>query len=225
MPLPSNWSRPRAQALAATLLLHALVAAWLLSARSEPPPARIEQALPIWLSSVPPRLAPPPVEPVTITLAPVELPATPFLERLIESRYAAPAPDWVGDARDVARAFGGGPERRQFAPEPGEPQQLQSKQLPPTVFKRPLPRVGTTVTTPEGETILWVSDNCYITIGSTSLTMGDFHMARAGVRRCQIGLGRKEPRDNLFDHLRKPPLNEQQEPGCGPGDKRQSCAP
>jgi hypothetical protein len=65
-----------------------------------------------------------------------------------------------------------------------------------------------------------------------SLTMQDFHKARQGVRRCQYGVGKKKPRGNLFDPVKRPPKSlpeprqpEQQEPGCRPEGGAQSCAP
>ena len=225
LPLPSTWSRTRATALAATLLLHAIVAVWLLAARTAPPQVLVEQAAPIWLPSAPPRLPPPPIEPLPITVDPVEPSVLPVLEPAADSSFAPPAPDWEGTAREVARAIGSRPERRRFGPEPEEPKQLKSKRPPPSVFERPLPRVGTAVKSPEGETILWVSDNCYIPLESISLTMQDFHKARQGIRQCQIGLGKRKPRDDVFDHLKKPPPPEQQEPGCRPAGGAQSCAP
>lgn len=225
LPLSLTWSRRRATALVATLLLHAVVAVWLLAARTAQPPVLVEQAAPVWLPSAPPRIPPPPVEPLPISMELVEPSVLRFLEPIPESTWAVPSLDWEGVARDVARAIGGGPERRRFGPEPGEPRQLKSKRPPPSVFERPLPRVGTTVTTPEGETILWVSDNCYIPLESMSLTMQDFHKARQGIRQCQIGLGKRKPRDDLFEHLKKPPPPEQQEPGCRPEGGARSCAP
>lgn len=209
----------------ATLLLHAVVAAWLLAARTAPPPMLLQQSVPVWLPVIPDRIPPPPVEPLPITVLPVEPSVLPMPKPAPDSAFALPAPDWEGEAREVARAIGRGPERRKFGPEPEEPRQLKSKRPPASVFERPLPRVGTTVKTPEGETILWVSDNCYIPLESQSLTMQDFHKARQGIRQCQIGLGRRKPRDDLFDHLERPPPPEQQKPGCRPVGGAQSCAP
>jgi len=233
LPLPSTWSRSRAKALAATLLLHAVVAVWLLGARTALPPVLVEQPMPVWLPAVTDRIPPPPVEPLPVTIEPIEPSVLPVVEPAADSAISQPRPDWEGAARQVARAVGGGVERRRFGPEPeDEPRQLKSKRPPPSVFERPLPRVGTTVTSPEGETILWVSDNCYIPIASMSLTMQDFHKARQGVRRCQYGVGKKEARGDLFDPIKKPSkplpeprLREQQEPGCRPEGGAQSCAP
>lgn len=233
LPLPSTWNRSRATALAATLLLHAVVAVWLLSARTAPPPFLIELPTPVWLPVVLDRIPPPPVAPRPITHDPVEPSVLPVVEQAPDSAITQPAPDWEGSAREVARAVGGGPGRRRLGPEPEEePGQLKSQRPPPSVFERPLPRVGTTVTSPEGETILWVSDNCYISLESRSLTMQDFHKARQGVRRCQIGVGKKKARGDLLDPIKKPPKplpeprpQEQQEPGCRPEGGAQSCAP
>jgi hypothetical protein len=228
-----DMNRSRATALAATLLLHAVVAAWLLAARFVPPPVLVEQPRPVWLPALPARIPPPPLEPLPITLEAVEPPVLSVMEPAPASVIEQPGPDWEGAAREVARAVGGGVERRRFGPEPEkEPPQLKSKRPPPSVFERPLPRVGTTVTTPEGETILWVSDNCYIPLESMSLTMQDFHKARQGVRRCQFGVGRKKARIDLFDPVKRPPKpppeprpREQQEPGCRAEGGAQSCAP
>jgi hypothetical protein len=233
LPLPSTWNRSRATALAATLLLHAVVALWLLTARPTPAPVLIEQPLPVWLPTLRDRTPPPPVEPLPVTIEPVEPLALPVREPGPDSAISRPAPDWEGTAREVARGVGGGVEQRRFGPEPeDEPRQLRSKRPPPSIFERPLPRVGTTVTSPEGETVLWVSDNCYIPIASMSLTMQDFHKARQGVRRCQYGVGKKKPRGDLFDPIKRPPKplpeprpREPQEPGCRPEGGAQSCAP
>ena len=233
MPLPSTWNRSRATALAATVLLHAVVAVWLLAARTAPPAVLVEQPMPIWVPVPTDRVPPPPVEPLPIAIEPVEPSVLPVLEPAADSAISQPALDWEGAAREVARAVGGGVERRRFGPEPEDgPRQLKSKRPPPSVFERPLPRVGTTVTTPEGETILWVSDNCYIPIESMSLTMQDFHKARQGIRRCQYGVGKKKARGDLFDPIKKPPKplpeprpQQQQEPGCRPEGGAQSCTP
>lgn len=132
--------------------------------------------------------------------------------------------DWYGDARAVAEAFGHDTTRRGFGTRPSQSGPKPGAKPEPTVFERPLARVGTTVTTPEGETILWVSDYCYISLGSTSLTMQDIHQARQGVRHCFIPVGRREPRGDLFDPLKHEPL-KQQEPGCRKDGQSPSCAP
>ena len=78
--------------------------------------------------------------------------------------------------------------------------------------------------TPEGETIIWVSDYCYVSISLPEPTQKDIHEARKGVRTCvlaQFG-GKKKPRDDLFDSIKRPP--PPQEPGCGKEGIGQSCA-
>jgi hypothetical protein len=226
--LPAGWNRPRATALGATLLLHVLVASWLLALRFELPPAPHVETRIDWVTTPrpvpPPRatasaLAPPEVEPITIV---------PWLEPLPE--VAVPRfYDFEGTAKDVAGAIGGGPSRRSFGGPLEDSDERPKEKTPPTIWKKPLPRVGTTVTTPDGETIIWVSDYCYISLYSRSLTMQEIHQGRQGVRTCilaQFG-GKKKPRDDLLEAIQRPsrPLsNEQQKPGCGPGDETQSCA-
>lgn len=207
--VPSSWNRSRATAIAATLLLHLVLATWLLSLRLDTPPAAVEIASLDWIPQAQP-LPPPLAEPLATPSAPVQAPSL-----LLPVPEAIPPPpmeyDWYGDARAVAGALGGSTERRTFGSAPAEPRRkLKSKpEGPPPFFEQPLPRVGTTVRTPEGETILWVSDYCFISLSSQSLTMRDFHDARQGVRQCIIPLGKAEPRGDLFDHLKRPPYKQQ----------------
>jgi hypothetical protein len=203
--VPSSWNRSRTTALVATLLLHLLLAAWILSVKSGEPPAAIEIAEVEW---VPPlqsllRLPPPAIQPMPLAAEPVE---EPFVVLPAPEPVTTPSMqfDWYGDARAAAR--GRATERHGFAAPDRSSRKLKSApDGPPPLFEQPLPRVGTTVTTTEGETILWVSDYCFISLSSTSLTMGDFHAARRGIRTCIVPLGRRKPRGDLFDHLKKPP--------------------
>ncbi len=199
----------KAKALAATLFLHLSLAAWLLSLKSGAPPLPVRISDFEWLpplQSLPP---PPPVQPVPDPAERVERPvmSLPVPEAITQAPVVY---DWYGDARVIARVRGGTAQRRGFGAGPAEsPGNLKSApEGPPPLFERALPRVGTTVTTPEGETILWVSDYCYISLSSTSLTMQDFHAAGQGVRRCIIPLGGREPRGDLFDHLKDPPAGQ-----------------
>lgn len=203
-PLPFWWNRSRATALAATLSLHVIVAAWLLAERAGMPAQRPMEVPPIWLPVLRPLEPPPPGERPTVIAEPWVEPATAIRPEFSpEAPVALPTPDWLGEARAVAGAIGREPQRRTFGEMPKAPAGRPKEEYPPSIYEPPLPRVGTTTTSPEGETVLWVSDNCYIPLESTSLTMRHFHEARQGIRRCQIGLGRKKPRGDLFDHLKR----------------------
>lgn len=236
--MPSSWNRSKATALATALLLHLGLASWLLSLRFGQPTA-VEQTLSFeWLSPPPEPVKPPPPQPMPLSPGAVETPQI-VLPALEEESQAITLPDWLEQGRQVASAFGRTPERRGFGEAPRAPPQLKSRRPSPSVFERPLPRVGTTVRSPEGESILWVSDNCYISLDSQSLTMGDFHAARRGVRRCNIGIGKKKPRDDLFAPIKRPekgshPFTEDdkgmrplspQEPGCRREEGSAGCAP
>lgn len=213
----SNWNHSRAIAIAATLLLHLVLAAWLLSLRmSEPPPA-IDVAEIEWIPPLQPLPPAPAPQPAPFSSEPLEAP-TILLPVPEEMTPSAVIHDWHGDARAVAEALRGSPNRRSFGKGPEPEHRLKSApDGPPPLFKQPLPRVGTTVTTTQGETILWISDYCYISLSSTSLTMKDFHDARKGVRTCIIPIGEREARGDLFDHLKKPPAGEPE--GQAPGQQ------
>jgi hypothetical protein len=222
-PLALQWNRSRAAAVAVTLLVHLGAATWLLSVRIERPSGLPTEPDLVWLPALqePPQSAPAPMAFQGARADPVPVLPVAASPDAPEST-AITLPDWAAEARAAAAQYGRGPDIRRFGPEPeGEAPRLRSKRPPPSVFERPLPRVGTTVRTPEGEQILWVSDNCYISLASQSLTLGDIHAARNGIRTCQYGIGRRKVRGDLFDPIRKP----QQEPGCGSGSGPQSCPP
>ena len=186
-----------------------MLAAWLLTLKLSTPPAAVEIESLDWVPQAQPLPPSPTNEPAPMPSEPVQAPSL-----LLPVPEAIPPPlieyDWYGDARAVAGALGGPTERRAFGSGPAESEpSLKSKpEGPAPLFEQPLPRVGTTVRTPEGETILWVSDYCFISLSSQSLTMKDFHDARQGVRQCIISIGEREPRGDLFDHLKRPPSGQ-----------------
>lgn len=206
--MPLGMNRSKAAALAATLVLHAVVMAWLLMLRFDLPPVTIVEEHLTWLPDFlkPPPPPPPPIE--EPSQAPVLIPVEqlPFPIPIIElpASEVVSLPDWFADARAVAGAIGKEPSYRKFGETPKAPPGRPKEEYPPSIWEKPLERVGKAYRTPEGEQILWVSDNCFISLGSQSLTMADFHKARNGVRRCNIGAGRREPRGDLFDHLKRP---------------------
>ena len=101
--------------------------------------------------------------------------------------FTPPAsPDWSAAACDVAKGLTAAPPYRHFGEFPKGPDERPKDRYPPSIWPKPLPRVGTTVTTPEGETIIWVSDYCYVSISSRSLTLKDIHDVRKGVRICVL---------------------------------------
>lgn len=215
-------NRSRAAAALATVVLHLFVGFWWLQSwsvgRLE---RRIEERL-VWLP-VPeaPPVAPPPlvIDSPPPAVAPITAPPLPLPE-------LAPAPrtDWSAAARDVAKGMTAAPTYQSFGEAPKGPEQRPTETLPPSIWPKPLPRVGTTVTTNEGETIIWVSDYCYVSISSRSLTQKEIHDSRKGVRTCILAEfgGEKKARDDLFDSIKRPP--PPQEPGCNREGVGQSCA-
>jgi hypothetical protein len=206
LPLPLGWNRSRTAALAASVVLHVVIVAWLVMLRFNVPVTAPVEAIPLWMPALPsPPPSPVPIEQLpapSLTIGPQPMP---FLDLDVPAIDGEPNPDWYGDAADVAGAIGSGPERRTFGETPKAPQGRPKEEYPPSIYEKPLPRVGTSYRTPEGEQILWVSDHCYISLGTQSLTMQDFHKAREGIRRCVIYAGKRNPRGDLFDHLKRPP--------------------
>lgn len=94
----------------------------------------------------------PPAQVAPITAAPIPPPEVPPSAR----------PDWSSTAREVAKGMTTAPTYQRFGETPRGPQERPKDAYPPSIFDEDLPRVGTTVTTTEGETIIWVSDYCYV---------------------------------------------------------------
>ena len=223
MRLPVAWSRTRATAVTLALALHAVMAGWLLALRFELPDARVEHADFVWVpvpvaapppaDAMPSELPPPDVAPITAPPLPMPRPEVPS---------SAPA-DWSQSARDVAKGLTTDPTYRRFGEVPEGPPERPKERYPPSIWPEPLARVGKTVVTPDGETIIWVSDYCFVSISSRSIALKDIHDGRQGVRTCvlaQFG-DKKKARSDLFDPIKRPP--PPQEPGCDKDGVGQSC--
>jgi len=224
MRLPAGWSRSRTTAACVTLVLHAVMAWWLLALRFEESKGLAPLRDFVWLpaptapaspsvDALPTDMPPPEVAPITAPPLPMPVPEV----------TTAATPDWSGTARDVARGVTAAPSYEPFGETPKGPAERPKEQYPPSIWPKPLPRVGKTVVTPDGETIIWVSDYCYVSISSRSLTQKDVHDARKGVRMCVLAEfgGEKKARDDLFDSIKRPP--PPQEPGCDKDGVGQSC--
>jgi hypothetical protein len=220
--LPLAWNRSRATALGATALLHLAVISWLLALKFDLPEKLAEELDIAWLPE--PETALPPPPPVESELPPARVePITAAPLSLPMPEFAPPAPpDWSAEARDFAKGLIAAPPYRPFGEFPKGPEERPKDKYPASIWPQPLPRVGTTVTTPEGETIIWVSDNCYISVSSRSLTLKGIHDGRNGIRTCSIPVGTKEARSDLFDQIKRP--KPPQEPGCNGEGIGLSCA-
>jgi hypothetical protein len=214
--------RSRATALGATALLHLAVILWLLALRFDLPEKLAEELDIAWLPE-PEAPSPPPVE---SNCSPRESGRSPR-RRLSCQCLSSCRPrrrTWSSEARNFAKGLIAAPPYRPFGEFPKGPEERPKDIYPPSIWPKPLPRVGTTVTTPEGETIMWVSDYCYVSLSSRSLTQQGIHDARNGVRTCifaQFG-GEKEARGDLFDEIKRP--KPPQEPGCNVEGIGLSCA-
>jgi hypothetical protein len=223
MRLPVAWNRSRATALGLTLVLHAVLVWWLLALRFEVPGELVEDLRPAWLPV--PVSAPPPPPAVASDLPPPEIAPiyAPPLPLPVPEVMPAMPPDWSGTAREVAKGMTAAPSYQPFGETPRAPAGRPKEHYPPSIWPKPLPRVGTTVVTPDGETIMWVSDYCFVSISSRSIALKDVHEGRNGVRTCvlaQFG-DEKKARSDLFDPIKRPP--PPQEAGCDKEGVGQSC--
>ena len=232
MGLSTDWNRSRAVATGATLALHAAAILWLLALRFDLS-ARLADDLEILWQEMPSLEEPssePSVEPASERAAQrgeVRAPATAAAPAVTPQASRSPIPDeegWSNIAKDAGRRFAAPPTYRQFGEVPQGPPGRPQDQYAPSIWPQPLPRVGQTVVTPDGETIIWVSDYCYVSVQSRSLTQKVIHAGRNGVRTCifaQFG-GEKDVRGDLFDPIKRAP--PPQEPGCNMEGIGLSCA-
>jgi hypothetical protein len=146
-----------------------------------PPPLRVVGRLP----STAARPAMPGNAPATTVVPP------PAASRADAGHRLAGAYGQVLAAADAKRGFG-------FPAAPDRPVR------PPSVFEDPSPRVGTTERTAEGEQILWLTKDCYASLGSTSLTQKDVHAFHRMLPAICEAHGPREPRGDLFAPLRRP---------------------
>ena len=229
MRLPFESTSSRATSLAATLALHVAAILWLLALRFDLPerlagdfellwpamPVPESVAVPPLPMPAPAPAAAAPPNPAPITIAPRQ---ALFLE------HPPDAEGWSNIARDEARRLTAPYPYPRFGEFPRGPEKKPSELYPPSIFDKALPRVGQTVTTADGETIIWVSDYCYVSVQSRSLTQKEIHAGRNGVRTCVLAEfgGKKDVRGDLFNEIKRPPAP--QEPGCNAEGIGLSCA-
>ncbi len=128
---------------------------------------------------------------------------------------AVPAPSLAAAGARVASGFGPGRAAAEAVRGFGFPAARPRAKPPPTVFEEPSPRVGRTDRTAEGEQILWLTKDCYASLGSDSLILKDVHAFHRKLGSiCQFS-GPSAPRDDLFAPLKRPdPLLPPAQPGA-----------
>lgn len=109
-------------------------------------------------------------------------------------------PDWKQSGADAA-ADAASKSYRSLGPRPREPAVKQ----PPSPFAPP-PRhkYGEVDVDEQKNPILWLSEHCWLRPRNLRAEPGD-PFANISMSFCSFALGKKEPRGNLFEHLRKEP--------------------
>jgi hypothetical protein len=129
------------------------------------------------------------------SLAPVDVPG----ESAPTGSAMAP-PDWKQSGADAA-ADAARKEYRALGPRPGEP----AVKLPTSPFAPP-PRhkYGEADVDELRNPILWLSEHCWLRPRNFAAQPGD-PFATVPMTFCSYPFGKKEPRGDLFEHLRKTP--------------------
>jgi hypothetical protein len=114
------------------------------------------------------------------------------------------APSLAASGERVASGFGPGRAAAEAVRGFGFPAAAAREKSPPTIFEEPSPRVGRTDRTPEGEQILWLTKNCYASLGSDSLILKDVHAFHRKLGRICVYTLPPPPRGDLFAPLKRP---------------------
>ena len=154
-----------------------------------------------------PRAAHPPRPPSAAdgAVAPLRLAAPPTAAVSPAPAVPATAPlSLAATGAQVASGFGAGRAAAEAVRGFGFPAAAPKARPPPTIFEEPSPRIGRTDRTAEGEQILWLTKNCYASLGSDSLILKDVHAFHRKLGRiCEFGLP-PPPRGDLFAPLKRP---------------------
>ncbi|HUG04473.1 MAG TPA: hypothetical protein VML92_08595 [Steroidobacteraceae bacterium] len=105
MRLPFMWHRSKAAALAATVVLHVVIVAWLVTLRFDLPSAAPDDPAPL-LIPAPPSLPPPPGSGRPSADAERCNPADATADSDVPAIIGEQVPDWSGEAAEVAGAIG-----------------------------------------------------------------------------------------------------------------------
>lgn len=106
--------------------------------------------------------------------------------------------DWATAAREAVErnTTEGEPGFRSFA---APPKTTPESAALPNLFERPWARTGRAYLTPEGELVLWVNEDCTMTLETFSLLQSEVHKFNMAMLRCQAG--KRKPRDDLFEDM------------------------
>ena len=111
--------------------------------------------------------------------------------------------DWYASGEAAARDFAARLDRpstrpldrRSTSPKP------PVERTPKSVFDDERSKVGRITQNADGETIYWLTPNCYVSLGSDSIALRDVHAMHEGMTFCRIPLGKREARGDLFEEM------------------------
>ena len=111
--------------------------------------------------------------------------------------------DWYSSGEAAARDFAARLDRPATRPLDRRPTRPKpaAERTPKSVFDDEKSRVGRITQNADGETIYWLTPNCYVTLGSDSIALRDAHAMHEGMTFCRIPLGKREARGDLFEEM------------------------
>jgi hypothetical protein len=111
--------------------------------------------------------------------------------------------DWYSVGEAAARDFAERLDRPSTRPLDRRPTRPKppAERTPKSVFDDDRSKVGRITRNADGETIYWLTPNCYVTLGSDSIALRDVHAMHEGLTFCRIPLGKREARGDLFEEM------------------------
>lgn len=116
----------------------------------------------------------------------------------------APAVDWKSSGAGAARGAVESLIREEgYRPLGPREQRKYALPTPPTIFQQPKHELGDAEMDPLNYDLVWHNDRCYTELGKPVTPRADARVGNANPPKCKlIGLGKKETRGDLFEHLK-----------------------
>jgi hypothetical protein len=73
----------------------------------------------------------------------------------------------------------------------------------PSIYTTPKHKLGDVEPDPLNYDRVWLSDRCYIELGKPVTPRADAREGFPNIPKCMFGIGKKEPRGDLFEHLKR----------------------
>lgn len=195
----------RAAALAVAVAVQAPLL-WLGYSR-EPPPLHTDTMIVRFVAdeTLARRSQPETAELASDTASPLAAPSAPLEDRPSVSAPPAPSPpDWRRSGALSARSSVDAIIRDEGyrALGPRKPPSFREPAPPPSIHEAPKHSFGDAEMDPLNRDVVWLSENCYFEFGKFITPRVTADIGNVVIPKCRLS-GGKEPRGDLFDHLKR----------------------